>query len=78
VDIASFHRNLRIDRNGSRENEKAARSIMTGGLLETKAMPKHRLLTGFWPTIPASLRRRSAQAGSTVPKLATLREEENR
>jgi hypothetical protein len=51
---------------------------MTGGLLETKAMPKHRLLTGFWPTIPASLRRRSAQAGSTVPKLATLREEENR
>ncbi|KSV92246.1 hypothetical protein N181_29705 [Sinorhizobium fredii USDA 205] len=52
---------------------------MAGGLLETKAMPEHRLLAGLWPTMPASLRRRrSAQAGSTVPKLATLREEENR
>jgi hypothetical protein len=29
------------------KNEKAAQSIMTGGLLETKAMPKHRLLAGF-------------------------------
>jgi hypothetical protein len=48
VDTASFHRNLRIDRNGSRENEKAARSIMTGRPSRNKgdaeASPADRLL----------------------------------
>ncbi|WP_018234547.1 hypothetical protein [Ensifer sp. BR816] len=29
------------------QNEKAARSIMEGGLFETKAMPEHRPLAGF-------------------------------
>jgi hypothetical protein len=29
------------------ETKKAARSIMAGGLFETKAMPKHRLLAGL-------------------------------
>ncbi|AFL53019.1 hypothetical protein USDA257_c44810 [Sinorhizobium fredii USDA 257] len=38
---------VQLRRSIDQQTKKAARSIMAGGLFETKAMPKHRLLAGL-------------------------------
>ena len=66
MDTASFHRNLRIDRNGSREHEQAARAILTGISIEYLKKARGTLIAEAHIEVPASNEERSYEFESVV------------